>query len=288
MLRHVSALDGSFSLTPHELVRHPRLGSDAVRLALWLLSLPPGADVPISEAARRAGIKKSGFMRAKRELLDEGYLHEWRRQGRDGRWATTQMICNRPLDAEEARAVRDGFSPTAVEPAVGEPKPRSVGRPQEKTGVKTDPPPSQPSRSPAPEPPPHPLAERGARALAAVSHTERRLRLTGRDVRALAPLAAEWLLRGASTNDLVDALVNGLPEPVHHPAALIRDRLTRKMPEAPRIRPPRAPAPVPAPVAPAPVRPDDAPDLREFTRERATTVRAGIRKTDRTVRTAFA
>ncbi|WP_344024800.1 hypothetical protein [Streptomyces luteireticuli] len=283
MLVHVSAPKSRFTQVPNDVIDNPRLGPEARCLMLWVLRRPRGVAIPAaSEIARRTGLKKSAFMRAKQQLLDEGYLHEWRQQDRNGRWATEQLISDVPLDAEEARAVRDGSSPTAVKPAVGEPRARSVGRPQEKTGEKTYLPPSQPSRSPSPEPEPvpeHPLAQRGARALAAVSHSERRLRLTGRDVRELAPLAGEWLLRGASTNDILDALVNGLPEPVHHPAALIRNRLTRKMPEAPRIRPPRA-APEPPLTHPGPG-PVEAPDLRAFVHERAAAVRTGIRKAPR-------
>lgn len=71
--------------------------------------------------------------------------------------------------------------------------------------------------------------------MAAVSHSERRLRLTGREVRDLAPLAGEWLLRGVSMNDLSDALTLGLPQPVQCAAGLIRDRLVRKMPDIPSI-----------------------------------------------------
>ncbi|MFI9718974.1 hypothetical protein ACIHFE_04855 [Streptomyces sp. NPDC052396] len=84
---------------------------------------------------------------------------------------------------------------------------------------------------------PAPLVRRGAQILGAISHSERQLRLTGRDIRSLAPLAAEWLLRGAAADDLREALVNGLPQPVHSPAALLRDRLVRKRPEiVPRQR----------------------------------------------------
>ncbi|MFF4738124.1 hypothetical protein ACFY2W_19885 [Streptomyces sp. NPDC001262] len=190
----------------------------------------------LSEAARRAGIKPSAFQNAKRQLRDERYFHEWRVQGRDGRWTTRQLISNVPLTPEEALAVRDGASPTPVKPAVGEPGGRPVGRHQKKTGEKTHLPPSQPSQPSRPaEPEPHPLAERGAQALASISHRERKLRLTGREVTQLAPLAAEWLLRGATITDLREALTHGLPEPVHCPAALVRDRLVRKMPDVPAV-----------------------------------------------------
>ncbi len=232
MLRNLIAPARFFVQISTDIVRHPRLSSDAKCLLLWQVSLPPGADEPLSESARRAGIKKTAFMRAKRELMAEGYVHEWRRPGARGRWSTTQLLSNVPLTPEEAVAVRDGqpaAPPTASPQAVGRPKRKSVGRPQEKTAEHTP-------------HPPHPLTERGADALAAVSYGERRLRLSGRDIRQLAPLAAEWLTRGATPAELREALTSGLPDVVHSPAGLARDRLTRKMPPP---APERAPRPQP-------------------------------------------
>ncbi|MFI2075011.1 hypothetical protein [Streptomyces triculaminicus] len=229
MLRHVSAPAHSFTQVPNEIIRHPRLSAEAVRLLLWQLALPPGVDVPLSETAKRAGIKKTAFTRAKGELIAEGYVHEWKRQGVAGRWATRQLISNTPLTAEEAAAAIDR-PPTAPEPAVGEPTPRTVGRPQENTEGNTSPPPH------------HPLAERGAQALALVTRGERRLRLSSRDVRTLAPLVAEWLQRGASLRELRDELTSGLPDQVRSARGLLRNRLLRKMPDpAPEPTPPPSP-----------------------------------------------
>lgn len=228
MFRHVIAPTRFFTQISNDIIRHPRLSSDAKCLLIWQLSLPPGADEPLSESARRAGIKKTAFTRAKRELKAEGYVHEWPRSGPRGRWFTTQLVSNVPLTEAEALAVRDGKesgSPTDAVPAVGEPTRRAVGRSQEKTAEHTP-------------HPPHPLTERGAHALAAVSHSERRLRLSGRDIRALAPLAAQWFERGATLTDIRDALTSDLPAAVRSPAGITRDRLTRKMPD-----------PLPEPVA---------------------------------------
>ncbi|WP_171164279.1 hypothetical protein [Streptomyces sp. I05A-00742] len=212
-----------------------------MRLLIWLLSLADTAGVSFSEAARRAGIKNGAFQRAKAQLKEAGYAHEWRRQGADGRWVTTQLVAGVPLSAEEARGVRDGEGPGGVpsagEPAVGEPGGRAVGgHPQGKTESNTSPPPSPSPPNPSGTPReflPEELVEHGALILASVSHGERRLRLTGREVKELAPLAADWLLRGVSGRELREELVSGLPKPVQHAAALVRNRLVRKLPEAP-------------------------------------------------------
>lgn len=59
----------------------------------------------------------------------------------------------------------------------------------------------------------------------------------------LAPLVARWLEQGHGEQDLARAVLPGLPTRVHSPAALLRDRLVRKLP------------PVPQPVAAAPATP---------------------------------
>ncbi|GAA0392204.1 hypothetical protein [Streptomyces luteireticuli] len=235
MLRHVIAPTGRFTQAPNDIIRHPRLSPDARCLLLFLLSLPDTERLSFSEAAARAGIRNAAFQRAKSQLKEEGYAHEWRSQGPDGRWMTTQLVANQPLSAEQARAIRDGqATPTTVKPAVGEPSPRPVGRhPKTNTVKNTSPPPVPPTPR---ELIPDDLVEHAALVLASVSHTERKLRLTGRELKELAPLAADWLLRGATGRDLREELRNGLPDPVHHAASLIRDRLTRKLPEAPPIR----------------------------------------------------
>ncbi|GGX83597.1 hypothetical protein [Streptomyces hiroshimensis] len=254
MLRHAIPPASFFTQVSNEILRHPRLSSDAVRLLTWQLSLPDGANEPLSKTAERAGIKKVAFIRAKRQLVGEGYLHEWRRQGEAGRCSTTQLVSSVPLSAEEALGVREGGRPTGGIPAAGEPTGRSVGRlPEDNNGENNFHPPFPAAERPvppAPPVPPEPLVERGARALAAVSRSEGRLRLSAPDVARLAPLAGEWFQRGAPMADFREALTARLPRVVHHPAGLVRDRLLRKMPQAPTFAEQRASAPrVPSRVA---------------------------------------
>lgn len=69
--------------------------------------------------------------------------------------------------------------------------------------------------------------------LAAVGRRNPAVSLSAADCRALESLAAEWFARGASELDILRALTEGLPTPVHHPAAFIRRRLTDKLPPEP-------------------------------------------------------
>ncbi|MFC9678431.1 hypothetical protein [Streptomyces sp. NPDC056948] len=80
-----------------------------------------------------------------------------------------------------------------------------------------------------------PTRSRAHLLLAALGRTAPVLSLSQADCAMLAPLVAEWFERGASEDDVLRALTAGLPTPVHHPAALVRNRLTGKLP------PPRPP-----------------------------------------------
>ncbi len=296
MLRHAIAPARSFTQVANEIIRSPKLSSDAVRLLIWQLSLPPGADLPLWQVAERAGIKTTGFIRAKRELAAAGYYHEWREQGRGGRWATEQLVSGVPLTAEEADAVRAG-QPGARIPAAGQPESRSVGRYQDKDSEKNTPQPPQPAGpEPEPVPPPEPQAAppdrsafvpapfvtQGTHALSTVSRTERRLRLTGMDIARLAPLAGEWFQRGACLAEVREALTGGLPDHVHSAAGIIRNRLLRKMPDAPTFAEQRAnerrfaPPPPVQPNAPAPPA-DDTSGAVAAARRGAAAVRAALR-----------
>ncbi|MEY9870932.1 hypothetical protein ABH931_000386 [Streptacidiphilus sp. MAP12-33] len=75
-----------------------------------------------------------------------------------------------------------------------------------------------------------------------VLRPEQRLRLGTAEALSLAPLVAGWLDRGASEQELATALLSGLPSRIHAPVALLRHRLTQKLPPE---RPPAAAVPKP-------------------------------------------
>ncbi|WP_030901674.1 hypothetical protein [Streptomyces sp. NRRL F-5126] len=77
-----------------------------------------------------------------------------------------------------------------------------------------------------------------------VTAPEPRLRLGAVEAAALAPLVTPWLDRGYGPRELAHALLDGLPGRIHSASALLRDRLTRKLPPAAEPpAPPRAPRP---------------------------------------------
>ncbi|WP_411089918.1 hypothetical protein [Streptomyces sp. 061-3] len=75
-----------------------------------------------------------------------------------------------------------------------------------------------------------PTRSRAFVLLAALGRTAPTLSLSSADCSALEPYVAAWFDRGATEVQLLHALTDGLPVPVHHAAALVRSRLTTKMP----------------------------------------------------------
>lgn len=68
------------------------------------------------------------------------------------------------------------------------------------------------------------------RTLAGLRSADPRMPLSASDCASLEPLAAEWLSRGATPNDITRALTDGLPPTVTNPGGLARNRLEAKMP----------------------------------------------------------
>ncbi|MFG2328818.1 hypothetical protein ACGFMM_04260 [Streptomyces sp. NPDC048604] len=263
MLRHAIAPVGRFTQVPHEILRHPRLGSDAVRLLTWQLSLPDGVDEPLSKTAERAGLRNFAFNRAKKQLKAEGYVHEWREQGERGRWRTEQLVSNVPLTPEEAARARNGGSsgdetgepptpptppppappapptppppptpapPTAEPLVVGEPEGPSVGGHPENTPVGN-----------TSNPPPPPEARRVLDELTAL---DPRLRVPRAMLPQLTDLVARWLDGGHSPQSVREEVQRCLPgrgTPIHRPGGLLRYVLREVAPVPVAEEPPPPP-----------------------------------------------
>ncbi|WTG04965.1 hypothetical protein OHA19_18015 [Streptomyces sp. NBC_00012] len=88
------------------------------------------------------------------------------------------------------------------------------------------------------EQPRRPTRSRAFALLAALGRTATALTLSAADCAALEPQVGEWFERGATEAELLHALTDGLPSPVHHAAALVRRRLADKMPPE-RVAPPQ-------------------------------------------------
>ncbi|MGW6394442.1 hypothetical protein ACWFR1_28965 [Streptomyces sp. NPDC055103] len=128
------------------------MDSDAKILLLTVQELPESAcDGPLGKVAEdELGWNYRKYRKAKKDLVESGYLHEWKWQDGRGRWVTEQLMSNVTLTRDEAGDVRDGNpppeSPSEQVPTVGFPRGRKAGSylPGDKDRDKTSPhPPSK-------------------------------------------------------------------------------------------------------------------------------------------------
>ncbi|MET7645630.1 hypothetical protein ABZS83_18705 [Streptomyces sp. NPDC005426] len=272
MLFHAISPSYGFVKAAHDIVRHPRLDSDAKILITYVQGLPESrADKALSEHAKKLGITGRAYQKAKGQLKTNGFVHEWRRQGDGGLWVTDQLLSNVPLTDDEARRIRwagvgaPQVRPSEQSPTVGHPGVRSAGGqlpvveeheknsshpPSEEAapaaGLTEEAPPAAPRVTDPPAA--DPQAAEAERVLLSLRHAHPRLHLGVREARGLADVAAEWLRRGVRGTDLRLALVSELPaDGVRSAVGFLRHRLVQKLPEPVR---PQEPVPAPPPVLP--------------------------------------
>ncbi|MGW3555893.1 hypothetical protein ACWDNT_00715 [Streptomyces sp. NPDC000963] len=271
--RNVIVPSRAFGQYSHEIIRHPRLNSDAVRLLTWQLSLPRGARESLSRTAERARIGACAFGRAKRQLKEEGFVHERRVQGAGGHWITQQLVSSAPLTADEAAKIlartplptcEDQMSAQVAPsprnravgvPAAGAPEaPSTGGHPEEEPVGDTS---NLPSAADEPvdasggetAPVASPWQEEARALVGALPLLSPALRHIPPGMRdELARLAARWLDAGHTSADVHEHVLRGLPgagTPVHRPGGLVRYLLREVPPRAlPQlVSPPSGPQP---------------------------------------------
>ncbi|MEV4879363.1 hypothetical protein [Streptomyces cyaneofuscatus] len=257
MLWHAIAPVRRYTKASHDVVRHPRLCSDAKILLLYVQGLPDDqTHLALSEHGRKLGIKGRAFQRAKEQLVVNGFVHERKAPGERGLWATHQLVSNVPLSDADALAVwREagvgaGASPSVQFPTVGEPSPRTVGHQlpvDEELGKNSSRPPTEaPSQAESAAVEVGELSPQeveAERVLLSLRHSDRQLRLGVPEARKLVALAVEWLRRGVSAGELRRVLSSGLPsDGVRSAVGFLGHRLVQKMPEAPEGEKPPASA----------------------------------------------
>ncbi|WP_274031574.1 hypothetical protein [Streptomyces sp. MMBL 11-1] len=273
MLWHAIAPSRRYTKASHDVVRHPRLCSDAKVLILYVQGLPDGGtDLALSEHARNLGIKGRAFQRAKEQLVLCGFVHERRVCGDRGRWVTQQVFANVPMaegdvlalwcDAGIGVGVGVASSPSTRFPTVGQPGPRTAGHqlPVDEEREKNFPHPPTETPDADAEVPVAPLTAEEAeaeRVLLSLRHVSRGLRLGVAEARSLIAQTVEWLRRGVSGGELRQVLSSNLPhDGVRCAVGFLRHRLEQKLPEAaiparPDAEPQRPPSDPPPPPPPA-------------------------------------
>ncbi|MFJ4006995.1 hypothetical protein ACIPWL_26575 [Streptomyces sp. NPDC090023] len=173
-------------------------------IAAYLDRLPEGADISVKTLAKTLPYGQCALRTALNRLQNAGHLRRGRErlesEGAGTRWIT-----------------RSWFSRTARDDAWW----------------------ASFARGDVTEPAPKPTRSRAHILLAALGRKTPALSLSAADCADLAPLLTEWFARGATDEAVVRALTDGLPNPIHHPAALLRRRLTDKLPPEPAPTRPR-------------------------------------------------
>ncbi|MGW2087601.1 helix-turn-helix domain-containing protein [Streptomyces sp. NPDC001880] len=237
-----------FTVIGNHLAQHRGLSLAAIGLAAHIQSLPAGARIGIKRLAERFPESETRIAAALRELEAHGYLHRSRVRLPDGRIITRTVSYNQPgADASTAAAPRPRTAPskpilqTAPPPHATTPEPHPVPAPAPPPSPTPQPQPA-PVLVPAPTarttPPPLPQPQeltpelqRAATALLAdLRRHAPQLVLSENDIHTLAPGVATWLERDAHPDTIRHALTNDLPNPLKHPAKLLRHRITALLP----------------------------------------------------------
>ncbi|MEU0739164.1 helix-turn-helix domain-containing protein [Streptomyces sp. NPDC006134] len=225
----------NFTVVGNHLLQHPELSLTAIGLAVHIQSLPAGTTVGIKALAAKFPEGEIRIAAALRELEAHGYLARTKERLRSGRVVTRTVSYNHPraaVSANHPRAVVSANHPRAV-----------VSANHPRAAVSAAAPEPQAEKPPAVAPAP-PADRTAADLLVRLRTHDSRLLLTERDVRRLAPAVSAWLERGVPATAVLRTLTTGLPQdPIRHPAALLRHRLTTDLP--PHL--PAAPAPASEP-----------------------------------------
>jgi len=224
-----------FTTLGNEVLRENRLSFCARGILAYLLSLPDGERIDIRTLAERTPEGRERVASALRELERHGYLHRTVKRTSAGKIYTDLELFDTPTEASTLLAPQSGIpgSDSSGIKAGGDQPLKEQG---EETTL-----PHESESAPAPAPEPEKPGREGADAdaketaksvavLARVSRNEPRLSLGLIEAATLAPLVTEWRRRGASDLHIIGTLTAGLPKKVYSPTALVRDRLTRKMP----------------------------------------------------------
>ncbi|WP_327074320.1 hypothetical protein OG196_30545 [Kitasatospora purpeofusca] len=220
---HRSAHVRNFTVLPNAVLQYRRLSYTARGLLADLLSRPDGWREDGRHMADSSPQGRGAIRKALKELTDAGYYRVEKIRMPDGTIRTETHVYDTPWSA-----------PDATRPAPGGAGAGRAGSPPPKNRHKEPSlPPSSADDGKAEE------VREAVATLFRVIRPEPRLRLGEAEAAELAPLVAQWLERGSTPADLAQALLPGLPTPMHSAAAVIRYRLEHKMPPAqPAARPP--------------------------------------------------
>jgi hypothetical protein len=225
-----------FTIVPNATARDHALSFTARGILAYLLSLPAGRSETVVSLSEKSVEGRKAVSAAMAELEKRGYLARKRVKGERGT-ITTEVVVFDVRDGASSQVAPNDTPVSVGGPVAGS----SVDNPIEDL-VENSPLPTPvvlaavPAES-APEGRAGGEISRSENLLSEVSRSDRRLHLSARDMRKLAPLVETWFERGADKRLISLTLTAGLPDQIQHPAGLLRKRLEDKMPTAAPVAP---------------------------------------------------
>ncbi|RGD60728.1 hypothetical protein DR950_25780 [Kitasatospora xanthocidica] len=233
----------SFTVLPNGLLQDRGLSYTARGLLADLLSRPDGWREDGRHMADTSPQGRGAIRKALKELTEAGYYRVEKIRMPDGTIRTETHV----YDTPQLTALPGVTRPVSGEPSSGragallvknryqEPShPVEQADPQSATGGEVaDRPEGREEGHTIDQETPAVPDEQVREAVAALFRAirpEPRLRLGEAEATELAPLVAQWLERGSTAQELAQALLPGLPIPLHSPVGVLRSRLQRKMP----------------------------------------------------------
>ncbi|MFF2657678.1 hypothetical protein ACFVUH_09985 [Kitasatospora sp. NPDC058032] len=248
---HRSAHARNFTVLPNAVLQYRRLSYTARGLLADLLSRPDGWREDGRHMADTSPQGRGAIRKALKELAEAGFYRVEKIRMPDGTIVTETHVydtpqltvlpsATRPVSGEATTGGPDALQKDLVKepslPAEQADGPVLADEPQARTGGQEEDPEEETGEQPAAVP--DEQVREAVATLFRVIRPEPRLRLGQAEAEDLAPLVARWLKRGATPADLAQALLPGLPAPVHSAVAVLRYRLERKMPPVqPAARP---------------------------------------------------
>ncbi|MFD7611841.1 hypothetical protein [Streptomyces sp. NPDC059828] len=193
-------------------------------IAWYIERLDDGSDISAKTLAAELPYGQCAMRTALNRLQAAGHLRRGREHLCGGRWITRTWWSRVPRDDGWWAAFRRGDVPEGASRDVPGNMAGDVAGDEAGDTLAQDR--ARPTRS------------RAMILLVALAREAPALTLSAIECARLGPLVKEWFERGATERDVLRALTDGLPSPIHHPAGLVRSRLISKLPPEPAPAPP--------------------------------------------------